>query len=151
MPLDVENRNDVMVAVDNDDLIIDDEVEEPTPLRMDFDQHRRDLDDMHRGGHDGANPDREVDVVHAWGIAAAQHGFPHPGSLLRRQRYRAPTALASLGVGALALLGVIAPALLTLGPLSLAFGALASFPLRLGAFLGLSAAAAALAFGALLL
>src|SRR5262245_44454832 len=72
--LDVENRYDVMVAVDNDDLIIDDEVEKSTPLRMDFDQHRSDLDHTHRRGHDGANPDLEVHIIDPWCITAHQHG-----------------------------------------------------------------------------
>src|SRR5437870_9645738 len=35
--LDRDHRNNAMAAVDNDDLIIDDEVEKPTPFGMDFD------------------------------------------------------------------------------------------------------------------
>src|SRR6266581_1195555 len=85
--LDIDNRNNVMVAVDNDDLIIDDEIEEATPFRMDFDQHWHDLNHTHRGGHDSANPDREVDVVNPRCVTALQHGFAYPGLLLRRQSH----------------------------------------------------------------
>src|SRR5215467_5229610 len=109
--LDLENCNNAVVAVDNDDLIIDDEIEIPTPFRMEFDQHRRDLNHAHRGGHRRSNSDLEVDTVDPWCIAALQHGFAHPGLLLGCQCRASRTlgAAAFLGVGALALLNVIAP------------------------------------------
>src|SRR5262245_51761712 len=141
-----------MVAVDNDDLIIDDEVEKSTPFRMDFDQHWRDLDHAHRSGHGRSNSDLEVDAIDPWCIAALQYGFAYPGLLLGRQCCASRTlgAFAFLSVGALALLSVIATTLLTLGALSLAlaFGALAGLAFRFGL---LALSAATLAIGATLL
>ena len=134
--LNLDNRNNVMVAVDNDDLIIDDEVEKPAPFRMDFDQHGRDLDYAHRSRYDRSNSDLEVDVVDPRRIAALQHGFADLGLLLGCQcRASWPGALAfgtlaslPLGLGPLAPLGIIASASLTLG-------ALAGLTLWLGALL----------------
>src|SRR5215467_7603538 len=128
--LDLENRNDAVVAVDNDDLIIGDEIEVTTPFRMEFDQHRRDLNHAHRGGHGRSDPDLEVDVIGPWCIAALQHGFAHSCLLLDRQSRARRTlgASASLTLGTLLLASAslcLGFGLLTLSaPTALAFGAL---------------------------
>src|SRR5262245_29902286 len=77
--LDLQNRDDAMVPIHNDDLVIVDEVEITAPIRVVLDQHRRHFHDPNRCWHDGANRDVEVDVGHPRRTAAAQHGLAHLG------------------------------------------------------------------------
>src|SRR5262249_34380238 len=80
--LDLEHRNDMVVAIHDDDLVIVDEVEVSTPIRVVLDQHRRDLNDPNRCRYDGANRDVEVDARHPRCTATAQDGLAHLGLLL---------------------------------------------------------------------
>ena len=50
----VEDGDDPVVAVNDDDLITNDEVQVPAPLRMDFDERRGNLHHPHTGWHRGA-------------------------------------------------------------------------------------------------
>jgi hypothetical protein len=74
-----------VVAINDYDLIADDEVPVPAPLGMDLDERRGNLHHMHVTWHGGANADGEVDVVDARHIAAGQHRLPNLRALLRGQ------------------------------------------------------------------
>jgi hypothetical protein len=82
---DVDDRDDPVVAINDDDLIADDEVHVPAPLGMDLDERRGNRHHMHVTWHGGANADGEVDVVDARHIAAGQHRLPNLRALLRGQ------------------------------------------------------------------
>jgi hypothetical protein len=112
---DVDDRNDPVVAVDDDDLIANDEVHVPAPLGMDFDERGGNLHDPNAGWHGGANADGEVDVVDARHIAAGQHRLPNLRALLRCQVH----AAARLALLRLTLLSL--PLLRSLAWLSLAW------------------------------
>ena len=64
--------NDPVVAVDDDDLIANDEVHVPAPLGMDFDERRGNLYHPDASWHRGADADGEVDVVNPRHIPAGQ-------------------------------------------------------------------------------
>jgi hypothetical protein len=74
-----------VVAINDDDLIADDEVHVPAPLGMDLDERRGNRHHSHVTWHGGANADGEVDVVDARHIAAGQHRLPNLRALLRGQ------------------------------------------------------------------
>src|SRR5919201_1762700 len=82
---DINDRDDPVVAINDDDLIADDEVHVPAPLGMDLDERRGNRHHMHVTWHGGANADGEVDVVGARHIAAGQHRLPNLRALLRGQ------------------------------------------------------------------
>ena len=46
---DLDDRDDPVVAIDDDDLITNDEVQVPAPLRMDLDERRGNLHHPHAG------------------------------------------------------------------------------------------------------
>src|SRR5215467_1188491 len=54
---DVDDRDDPVVAINDDDLIADDEVHVPAPLGMDLDERRGNHHHMHVTWHGGANAD----------------------------------------------------------------------------------------------
>ena len=82
---DIDDRDDPVVAINDDDLIADDEVHVPAPLGMDLDERRGNRHHMHVTWHGGANADGEVDVVGARHIAAGQHRLPNLRALLHGQ------------------------------------------------------------------
>src|SRR5215471_15225025 len=69
---DRQDRDDLVVTVDDDDLVADHEVPESPPLRMDVHDDRRDFNHAHARRHHGAHVDREVDVAGTRYIAAGQ-------------------------------------------------------------------------------
>ena len=66
----VEDGDDPVVAVNDDDLITNDEVHVPAPLGIDLDECRRNLYHAYAGGHRGASAEGEVDVISPWHIPA---------------------------------------------------------------------------------
>jgi hypothetical protein len=113
---DREDRNDLVAAVDDDDLVADHEVPESPPLRMDVHDDGRDFDHPHARRHRGTHAHREVDVAGPRYIAAGQDRLSDLGALLRRQGCAAGRlALLSLTLLGLPLLAGLA--LLTLLPL----------------------------------
>ena len=82
---DVDDRDDPVVAINDDDLIADDEVHVPAPLGVDSDERRGNRHHMHVKWHVGANADGEVDVIDPRYIAAGQHRLPNLRALLRGQ------------------------------------------------------------------
>jgi hypothetical protein len=92
---DVDDRDDPVVAINDDDLIADDEVHVPAPLGMNPDERRGNLHHPHAGGHRGAHADGEVDVIDSRYIPAGQDFFPNLRPLLRGQT-GAATCLALL-------------------------------------------------------
>ena len=110
----VEDGDDPVVAVNDDDLITNDEVHVPAPLGMDLDECRRNLYHPHAGGHRGAGAKGEVDVVSPRHIPAGQDSLSDLGSLLRCQ----VDAAARLALPRLTLLSL--PLLRSLAWLSLA-------------------------------
>jgi hypothetical protein len=117
---DVDDRDDPVVAINDDDLIVDDEVHVPAPLGMDFDERRRNLYHPDAGWHRGADADGEVDVVNPRHIPACQDCLSDLRPLLRCQ-VDAATRLALLRLTLLSL-----PLLRSLAWLSL----LPGLPLR---------------------
>jgi hypothetical protein len=69
---DVDDRDDPVVAVDDDDLVTNDEIHVPAPLGMDFNERRGNLYNPDAGWHRGASPEREVDVINPRHIPASQ-------------------------------------------------------------------------------
>src|SRR5262249_12454199 len=69
---DVDDRDDPVVAINDDDLIADDEIHVPAPLGMNPDERRGYLHHPHAGWHRGADADREVDVIDTRYIPAGQ-------------------------------------------------------------------------------
>src|SRR5262249_41324143 len=98
------DRDDPVVAIDDDDLVADHEVHVTAPIRVDLDQRRRDLHHAHAGRHLGADADREIDVACARHIAADQHGLPDLGALVAGQRHAAAAALLGLSLWGLSCL-----------------------------------------------
>ena len=82
---DVDDRDDPVVAINDDDLIADDEVHVPAPLGMDPDERLGNHHHMHVTWHSGANAEGEVDVIDPRYIAADQDRFPNLRTLLRGQ------------------------------------------------------------------
>jgi hypothetical protein len=128
---DREDRNDLVVTVDDDDLVADHEVPESPPLGMDVHDDCGDFDDAYPRRHHGAHVDREVDVAGTWYVAASQDRLSDLGALLRRQGCAAGgLALLSLTLLGLPLLAGLA--LLTLLPLrGLTLGLVSLLALRL--------------------
>src|SRR5258708_25000050 len=58
----VDDRDDPVVAINDDDLITNDEVHVPAPLGIDLDECRGNLYHPHAGWHRGAGAEGEVDV-----------------------------------------------------------------------------------------
>jgi hypothetical protein len=133
--LHLEHCNDTVVAIDDDDLIVDHEVQESTPLWTDLHDHPRDRDDPYAARHGSADADGEVDVAGARRVAADQDRLPDPGALLRRQRDVATSARSLLRLalrGALTLLTLVTLRSLTLRLVALGSGrALAALALSL--------------------
>ncbi len=108
-----------MVAVDDNDLITNDEVQVPSPLRMDLNERRGNFHHPHARWHRGADTDGEVDVINPRHVPAPQDRLSDLGALLRRQVYAAARlALLRLALLRLALLSL--PLLWSLARLSLA-------------------------------
>ena len=103
-----------MVAVNDDDLITNNEVHVPAPLGMDLDERRGNLHHSHARWHRSADADREVDVINPRHIPAGQDRLSDLRPLLRCQVYVA-AGLALLGLALLRL-----PLLRSLAWLSLA-------------------------------
>jgi hypothetical protein len=74
-----------VVAINDDDLIADDEVHVPAPLGMNLDERRGNRHHTHVPWHGGANVDGEVDVIDPRYIAADEDRFPNLRALLRGQ------------------------------------------------------------------
>jgi len=80
--------NDPVVAVDDDDLIANDEVHVPAPLGMDFDERGGNLHHPNAGWHCGADAEG-VDVVDPRRIPAGQDRLSDLRALLRPQVHAA--------------------------------------------------------------
>jgi hypothetical protein len=87
------------------------------PLGMDLDEDRRDFYYPHCFRHAGPDRDREVDVTHAWHIAAYQHSLPDLGPLLGGKRHAAAALDVAAALALLSLAARLGLALLTLLPL----------------------------------
>jgi len=111
---DFDDCDDPVVAVNDDDLITNNEVHVPAPLGMDLDERRGDLHHSHARWHRSADADREVDVINPRHIPAGQDRLSDLRPLLRCQVYVA-AGLALLGLALLRL-----PLLRSLAWLSLA-------------------------------
>jgi len=74
-----------VVAINDDDLIADDEIHVPAPLGMNPDEWRGNRHHPHAGWHRGADADGEVDVLDLRHIPAGQDFFPNLRPLLRGQ------------------------------------------------------------------
>jgi hypothetical protein len=86
---DVDDRDDPVVAVDDDDLITNDEIHVPAPLGIDFNERRGNLYNPDAGWHRGAGAEREVDVISPRHISAGQDRLSDLRPLLRCQVYAA--------------------------------------------------------------
>jgi len=111
---DFDDCDDPVVAVNDDDLITNNEVHVPAPLGMDLDERRGNLHHSHARWHRSADADREVDVINPRHIPAGQDRLSDLRPLLRCQVYVA-AGLALLGLALLRL-----PLLRSLAWLSLA-------------------------------
>jgi hypothetical protein len=83
--LDVDDRDDPVAAVDDDDLITNDEIHVPAPLGIDFNERRGNCYNPDAGWHRGAGAEREVDVINPRHIFAGQDRLPDLRPLLRCQ------------------------------------------------------------------
>jgi hypothetical protein len=141
--LDVDDRDDPVAAVDDDDLITNDEIHVPAPLGIDFNERRRNRYNPDAGWHRGAGAEREVDVINPRHIFAGQDRLPDLRPLLRCQVCAAaglallPLALLRLALLTLPLLRCLTSlALLTLLALrGLIRGLIALSLVRLGGLL----------------
>jgi hypothetical protein len=86
---DVDDRDDPVVAVDDDDLITNDEVHVPAPLGVDLDERRGNRHHPHAGWHCGAGAEGEVDVIDPRHIAPGQDRLSDLRALLRCQVHAA--------------------------------------------------------------
>jgi hypothetical protein len=113
---DVEDRDDPVIAVDDDDLITNDEIHVPAPLGIDFNERRGNRYNPDAGWHRGAGAEREVDAINPRHISAGQDRLPDLRPLLRCQVCAAAgLALLSLALLTLPLLRCLTSlALLTL-------------------------------------
>jgi hypothetical protein len=126
-----------VTAVNDDDLIADDEILVSAPLRIDFDERRGHVHNAHTRRHNGPDAQREVDVVHARYVAAGEDGLLDPRALLRAERHVATSlTLGSLTLG-LALLRLTRLALLALRSLACGLILLTTLALSLLALRGL--------------
>jgi hypothetical protein len=115
----VDDCDDPVVAVNDDDLITNDEVHVPAPLGMDLDERRGNLHHPHAGWHRGADADSEVGVINPRHIPAGQDCLSDLRALLRCQvDAAARLSLLRLALLSLALLSL--PLLRSLAWLSLA-------------------------------
>src|SRR4051794_27841771 len=87
LTLNREHRDDSVTAIDDDDLVVDDEVHMPAPFRIDLDQGRGHSDDAYAGRHRGSDADVEVDVGRARTLG--DHGVADRRALLGGQGLRA--------------------------------------------------------------
>lgn len=141
--LDVDDRDDPVAAVDDDDLITNDEIHVPAPLGIDFNERRGNCYNPDAGWHRGAGAEREVDVINPRHIFAGQDRLPDLRPLLRCQVCAAaglallPLALLRLALLTLPLLRCLTSlALLTLLALrGLIRGLIALSLVRLGGLL----------------
>ena len=83
--LDVDDRDDPVAAVDDDDLITNDEIHVPAPLGIDFNERRGNRYNPDAGWHRGAGAEREVDAINPRHISAGQDRLPDLRPLLRCQ------------------------------------------------------------------
>src|SRR6476661_5910943 len=83
--LDVDDRDDPVAAVNDDDLITNDEIHVPAPLGIDFNERRGNCYNPDAGWHRGAGAEREVDVINPRHIFAGQDRLPDLRPLLRCQ------------------------------------------------------------------
>jgi hypothetical protein len=112
---DVDDRDDPVVAVDDDDLITNDEVHVPAPLGVDLDECRGNRHHPHAGWHCGAGAEGEVDVIDPRHIAPGQDRLSDLRALLRCQVHAAARlALLRLALLSLSLLRSLAWLSLTL-------------------------------------
>jgi hypothetical protein len=86
---DVDDRDDPVVAVDDDDLITNDEVHVPAPLGVDLDERRGNRHHPHAIWHCGAGAEGEVDVIDPRHIAPGQDRLSDLCALLRCQVHAA--------------------------------------------------------------
>ena len=100
---DVDDRDDPVVAVDDDDLIAHDEVHVPAPLGIDLDEGWGNRHHADAGRHGCADAQGKINVVDPRHIAAGQHRLPNLRALFRRQVGTA-ACLACLSLLGLALL-----------------------------------------------
>lgn len=141
--LDVDDRDDPVAAIDDDDLITNDEIHVPAPLGIDFNERRGNCYNPDAGWHRGAGTEREVDVINPRHISAGQDRLPDLRPLLRCQVCAAaglallPLALLRLALLTLPLLRCLTSlALLTLLALrGLIRGLIALSLVRLGGLL----------------
>src|SRR6476469_2078401 len=85
--LNRKHRDDSVTAIDDDDLVVDDEVHMPAPFRIDLDQGRWHRDDAYAGRHRGPDADGEVDVSGARPLG--YHGIADRRALLGGQSFGA--------------------------------------------------------------
>src|SRR5262249_12638849 len=125
-PRSRDDRDDPQRArFDDDDLVVDDEILEAAPGRVDFHDRGPDRDQVNRAWHHAADADVEVHAADTVDIATLEHGLAHLGALLGAQRCRSGAALTGLALAGLrsglALrcggLPLLRPALLLLGSL----------------------------------
>src|SRR6266540_1772206 len=81
-----DDRNNSIIAIDDNHVVADHEVAVAAPLRMKLHEGRRDRNDAHRPRHCRAHADGEVDVARTWHVTAGQHRLSDLGALLCRQR-----------------------------------------------------------------
>jgi len=81
----VEDGDDPVVAVNDDDLITNDEIHVPAPLGIDFNERRGNCYNPDAGWHRGAGAEREVDVINPRHIFAGQDRLHDLRPLLRCQ------------------------------------------------------------------
>src|SRR5919201_7158472 len=70
---DIDDRDDPVVAINDDDLIADDEVHVPAPLGMDLDERRGNRHHMHVKWHGGGQPGGGGDVFWGRHNSSGQH------------------------------------------------------------------------------
>jgi hypothetical protein len=141
--LDVDDRDDPVAAVDDDDLITNDEIHMPAPLGIDFNERRGNRYNPDAGWHRGAGAEREVDAINPRHVPAGQDRLSDLSPLLRCQVCAAarlallPLALLRLALLTLPLLRCLTSlALLTLLALrGLIRGLIALSLVRLGGLL----------------
>src|SRR5215470_11643331 len=105
---DRHDGDDPVIAVDDDDLVTDDEVHVAAPLRMNLDQRAGNLDHAHAGRHCCTDREREIDVIGTRHVAAGQHRLPDPSALLGCQGHAAASlALLHLRLARLGLLALL--------------------------------------------
>ena len=80
-----DDRHNVVIAVEDHDFLVIDEVIKPAPFRMHLDDDIGNGHDVDGGRHHRTDADREVDFAHAGSIAAAQDRFTDLGALLSRE------------------------------------------------------------------